>query len=352
MNKILLFLLFSLPVVITNAQNFNGQWKGSFKDISRHSGAIGGDECEYVLEIETTDGNEVSGSSYTYFTNEGKRYYTICKITGFINKADKYIEIRETQRTKTNLPAFYGNTFQVHKLYFKQENDLESLSGRWVPAPNQPAGGGYGPTYLERRNLQAYLNSNNRRTTHPTNLASRSNTPPKPPTNNATAQTTKKIQSTNQHPQTKEKSASVTFLKTEAEMPLAETSFSKIPQVKLRENQLYSRKLDLIKTIQVHHPAIKVTVYDNGVVDGDSISLYYNKKLILSNFRLCDKGYTFTLPIDESETVNQLVMHAENLGTIPPNTAIMLVMDGDKRYEVRISSDLTKSGAINFIYNR
>jgi len=48
--------------------------------------------------------------------------------------------------------------------------------------------------------------------------------------------------------------------------------------------------------------------------------------------------------------MNELVMYAENLGTIPPNTALMVVTDGTKRYEVRITSDLKKSGAIHFIH--
>ena len=43
-------------------------------------------------------------------------------------------------------------------------------------------------------------------------------------------------------------------------------------------------------------------------------------------------------------------MYAENLGSIPPNTALMVVTDGDNRYEVRISSDLQKSGVIRFIH--
>ena len=43
-------------------------------------------------------------------------------------------------------------------------------------------------------------------------------------------------------------------------------------------------------------------------------------------------------------------MYAENLGEIPPNTALMVVTDGENRYEVRISSDLEKSGVIRFVY--
>ena len=53
---------------------------------------------------------------------------------------------------------------------------------------------------------------------------------------------------------------------------------------------------------------------------------------------------------DDKKDVNELVMYAENLGSIPPNTALMVVTDGSNRYEVRIASDLEKSGVIRFIH--
>ena len=52
----------------------------------------------------------------------------------------------------------------------------------------------------------------------------------------------------------------------------------------------------------------------------------------------------------DKKDVNELVMYADNLGSIPPNTALMVVTDGDSRYEVRISSDLQRSGVIRFIH--
>jgi hypothetical protein len=43
-------------------------------------------------------------------------------------------------------------------------------------------------------------------------------------------------------------------------------------------------------------------------------------------------------------------MYADNLGAIPPNTALMIVTDGTKRYEVRIESDTEKSGSVVFTH--
>ena len=60
--------------------SFNGQWKGGFVDNSASFIGFGGEKIDYVLELETS-GSKVLGYSYTYFTDGGKRYYTICKLS-------------------------------------------------------------------------------------------------------------------------------------------------------------------------------------------------------------------------------------------------------------------------------
>jgi hypothetical protein len=69
----------------------------------------------------------------------------------------------------------------------------------------------------------------------------------------------------------------------------------------------------------------------------------------LSEKRLSEKPISLLLTIEDNDDVNELVMFAENLGVIAPNTALMIVTDGPNRYEVRISSDLEKSGVIRFV---
>ena len=102
--------------------------------------------------------------------------------------------------------------------------------------------------------------------------------------------------------------------------------------------------------IEVENETFKVDFYDNGDIDGDTISVFYNGKLIEANKRLTDKALNLTLLINPNVIINELIMYAENLGSIPPNTAVMIVTDGGKRYEVRIASDLKKSGVIRFVH--
>ena len=44
----------------------------------------------------------------------------------------------------------------------------------------------------------------------------------------------------------------------------------------------------------------------------------------------------------------QIVMYAENLGSLPPNTGLLIVYDGKQCYEIRFSGDLKKNSAIVF----
>ena len=94
MKKTSTILFFVLSTLLGYSQNFQGQWKGVFVDKSTSLTSWGGDQCDYVLDLEVT-GNAVTGFSYTYFTNGGKKYYTICRLEGKADKKKKYIEITE-----------------------------------------------------------------------------------------------------------------------------------------------------------------------------------------------------------------------------------------------------------------
>jgi len=91
-----------------------------------------------------------------------------------------------------------------------------------------------------------------------------------------------------------------------------------------------------------------VDLYDNGQIDGDTISLYLNGKLMVSRQRLSTEPISLKVTMTEDD--NELIMYAENLGSIPPNTALMVVTVGDKRYEVNISSSEKTNGAVRFRY--
>jgi hypothetical protein len=333
------------------AQNFSGQWKGEFLDKSTSRGNFSGEKCEYVLELEV-NGNTATGSSYTYFTENGKRFYTICKVEGSIENKKKYIEIKETERIKTNIPLNITNCFQVHKLTYFKKGDEETMEGNWVPSPNQKGNCGFGITNLTRRTLiknypGAYAKVQNNLDTKPiNNPIAKVNSAPKTKTEKAIKKTTTAIDTDSKTDIAK----TTTPIKEEEIIESTTKESEKFIQSSEDISKLEKRKNLVIKTIEVESSTVKIDLYDNGEIDGDSISLFYNGKLLLSNKRLTDKSISLNLPVESNQNTNELIMFAENLGKIAPNTALMVVTDGSNRYEIRITSDLEKSGVIRFIH--
>jgi len=113
-------------------------------------------------------------------------------------------------------------------------------------------------------------------------------------------------------------------------------------------NHYKEREKVVAQELTVEADSIKVDFYDNGEIDGDSISIFYNDKLIAFNRILSTRSVHFDITLDSTKEINELTMFADNLGAIPPNTALMLVNDGKKRYEVRLTSNLEKSATIRF----
>jgi lysozyme family protein len=107
-----------------------------------------------------------------------------------------------------------------------------------------------------------------------------------------------------------------------------------------------TRSNPLIKTITTNVPDIKVELYDNGDIDGDTITVYDNNRVIAWKKGLTDKPITLSIKADSENPVHEFVMVADNLGSIPPNTALMIITAGDKRYQLFISSDKQKNAKV------
>jgi hypothetical protein len=112
---------------------------------------------------------------------------------------------------------------------------------------------------------------------------------------------------------------------------------------------LQARAPTLVKTVTLHSPDVKIDLYDDGVIDGDSVTVFINNKLLLYHRMLTDRPLTIhfnAFPNIEYE----LVMYADNLGTIPPNTALLMVTSGSEKYEAFLSSSEQQSATIRFVY--
>lgn len=340
------FLFFSAHQTI--AQDYSGHWKGSFIDKSATSGSFAGTQCDYVIDIVMTNG-KLTGTSYTYFTENGKRYYTICSLSGVLDIRKKNIEIQEIARTKTNVPSNVNNCFQVHTLTYSKQGNVETLTGNWKPAINQGSNCGYGTTSLTKKNSPKSYPDVYTKTTKPSQPATtpKGTTPVKKTSTGTTVAVTKK-------PNADKTSKTKKTTGNGNTSPIATTGNNDKPIVRSVEQntsdpRVESRKINVIKTIEATQDIIKVDLYDNGYIDGDSVTIFFNGKMQISDKKLSQNAISLTLNLKESKTYSDLVMFAENLGSIPPNTAVMVVTDGSTRYEIGISSDLETSGVIRFM---
>jgi hypothetical protein len=115
------------------------------------------------------------------------------------------------------------------------------------------------------------------------------------------------------------------------------------------EQKFASRSKQVMQEIPVSGDSIELRFYDNAIVDGDSIAIFLNNQMLAEHIRLTEKAYTIKLAVATLQESNELVMVAENLGSIPPNTSLMVAIVDGKRYETRLESTEQSSALIRFI---
>lgn len=357
-------LFFSLLVILLSpaaAQKFSGQWTGSFvqkNDTTR---------TEYVLEIEAS-GTVFEGTSITYFTMKGRRYYTICKIKGTIDPGSKSLVSTEVKKIKANTPPDFNDCLQTHTLTYFKKGTTEQLIGTWQSANPEDACG-IGTTLLERKALVK-----NMRTQAPatkTQTARRNPAAPSQSTAPAASNSTVKPAPANNKATGINKASSGTNSKTTQQnsapapakpAPDLQPAISKVenkttfrattdnkPNVQAPKlpNGLDRRDNRLFETITITEEEITISLYDNAEVDGDIITVLFNDEVVVSQQTLSDKPITVALKAVPGRD-NILVMYAENQGRVPPNTAIMRVQSGENYYKVFLSADDKRNASVIF----
>lgn len=137
----------------------------------------------------------------------------------------------------------------------------------------------------------------------------------------------------------------VTYVPDSVDLKVKEPSAEKMEALKILA-EFSKRKEVISKELLVESDSLRLTFYDNGIVDGDSISVFFNKEPVSTHQLLTDRGIVFYAVLDSAKEYNEISMFAENLGTIAPNTALMVITDGVNRYEVFLSSSLTQNSTI------
>lgn len=112
--------------------------------------------------------------------------------------------------------------------------------------------------------------------------------------------------------------------------------------------KIEQREINLLNTFRFAEDSVMIKIYDNGVIDGDVISLIINGSIVFDKVQLTASPLTYALKSNNTSQF-QIECYADNLGEIPPNTGLITISSATKTSEVLFSSDLKKSAAIKVV---
>lgn len=342
------------------AQKLTGIWKGTFVTES-------GEHYKLEFQIKQLGASTVTGVSYSYLDT---RFYGKASMTGNFTTREKTLNIQETRTTEVRNMGGGGTCLMNYKFNYSKSGKEEFLEGTYVgrsedrknPVNNGVWGDcGGGKVFLRRVEasdfyVEPFLRDIpiTKKTTPPDSKPVVKANTKNPPAANKRVTNKPVVKAPVKKPE-EAPPANGSITQRTAELPKKEAPVVTIPQQKAitpkvirLPAQTRSRENELVKTLVVEQDEVIVRLYDNGEIDDDTISVFLDDFAVLSSKRLSTTPLTVKIKMTEYEPEHVLVMVAENLGRIPPNTSLMIVHDGDKRYEVRITSTQQKNAMVRF----
>lgn len=372
MKKFFFALFASLLFSSLSAQDMSGIWRGYFVTENY-------EHYKFELQIRQT-GNSVSGVSYSYLSTI---FYGKASLTGTYNKAGKKILIQEIRTVEVRMSDGSAACIMKCNFEYSRSGKEEFLEGTYtskfekdglLTKKGDNCGGG--KVYLRRvTNSDFYIEPflrgkvksgpvyENKAPVKPAEKKTTPvlvNTPPvkkdtakakpnppvvkKPPVVKNPPVVTKPI--------TRKDSSNVKPVT--SNLAKADSSIRKVKPAIITPAppDLRNRINELVKTLTINSNQVTVKIYDNGEVDGDTISVYLDNKKMLAEKRLTASPLILRFELNEEQDEHELTMVAENLGTIPPNTSLMIVEAGTQRFEVRITSTEQKNAVVKFRYQK
>lgn len=353
----LLFLLVLLAGGGVKAQNLTGIWRGYFI-------TEGYDQYKFEVQIKQTPKRTVSGVSYSYLTTV---FYGKATLTGSYDPKTKKILVQEIKTVELRMSGSSVACIMRCLMEYSKSGKEEFLEGTYTSryekndkesGISRGAGCGGGKVFLRKvTTSDFYVEPFLRNGPAPRrpDVAARPKVPATPP---APSRATPKAAPRPPVARTPDKKPVPAMPRKDSAAttqapPIARSEPPKVnlpaPRIAL-PNTTRNRTNDLAETVRVSADEIVVKLYDNGEIDDDTISVYLDNKLVLSQKRLTASPLTINLKMDPDNPDHVLVLVAENLGRIPPNTSLMVVQDGDKRHQVRITSTEQKNAMVRFRY--
>jgi hypothetical protein len=318
-----------------SAQNITGVWRGYFL-VSESGGSANksaATQYNYEVQILEKSGGQLSGVTFAYKTKE---YFGKTNFTGSISGNRKSIVISESAIVAVEKKEKSDVCIMVCNLLYKQSNSgEETMSGTFTSRnPTNNSSCFVGEVFLKRvpRPLfpaEAFLKKNS-----------------EVPSIKRTAQ---------QVLDTSKPSVSLGAVRKKYLLELPDQQPAQqpasIPPTPFKSPlELLERDNKLLATILQAEKEVTVYIYDNGIVDNDSISVFVDSRKIFNGVRLSEKALSFPLSFSETVSQHEIVTYAENLGDISPNTGLLVIKAGTKMIEIPIMADFKKNAKIIISY--
>jgi hypothetical protein len=372
--RVIISILLCVVSFVVNAQDLTGIWRGHFKseNYSKLLDSLGiDDRYKFETQIEQND-KSFSGVTYSYRSTV---FYGKASCYGAINTKTKKVLLEENKLLEVQSSGG-GACLMTLFLQYSKVGEEEILEGTFTAMDVKDSTSCPGGTVFLRKvpnsdfYKEPFLVEKEKNKTPPVAKAqSLPKKPVEPPKTNNVTNAPKKPVTAAVKPPVKKSPAT-------ASKPVAKPKPKILKEVAPPKNNevlkqlpekdsfktiapktdfgvpvprvIESRVNELVKTITTSANEVFIKIYDNGTIDNDTVSVYIDNKLVISKQRLTDKAITLKLSLDENIKFHELVMVADNLGEIPPNTSLMVVNAGDQEYEVRITSTEQKNAVVHF----
>jgi hypothetical protein len=353
-NGLLLLIFLGAFSFNSFSQSVTGIWRGYF---------ISGDGYQYKLEFQVTQNTNHAVGGFSYSWQDDIRFYGKAKMTGNYISTSQNFRIREIKTVEVR--SDFGLTcIMNYNLKYSRSGKEEFLEGTFLgktevkdgPNPYEWGQCGAGRVFLRKVTTSEFYIEPSLRPKKNVDPPIVKNTPVAPPPviKKTIPKTVKPVEKKPDDGVTNKK---VADLPVKVNVDSIKKNTPELTKVTVKPaiitpSILKSRENKLAQSLVLTSPDVTVKLYDNGEIDDDTISVFLNKKLILSSKRLTASPLVLKFKMDEDNSDQELTMVAENLGRIPPNTSLMVVEAGEQRYEVRITSTEQKNAVVRFKYQK
>jgi hypothetical protein len=358
MTRPTLLLFLSLFFTQLSAQNLTGRWVGSF--IANGDALI--NNFTYELIIKENASHQITAQT---ITKKGDQFYASAFAKGNHSIRTQLVQIDETSFDQIKIANQLKACLMSNFLTYKNIDGHEILEGSYMSSlvgDNQNCGSG--KVFLEKvpslYNVKINKVENKKTDTQKTKLATTQNTQPKPkPSTTFLSQSNSPVVTKNASNSTGQLITSNSTSETTTDDVIVENesiASNTVAQNTIRNQPinlpwvLVGRENKLVKKIVTNSKNISIDLFDNGTIDNDTVLVFDNKKLLVNKKRLSYKSIHLEFDFTENMREHEVIIVAHNMGTVPPNTALLLYKDGKNRQEYFITSTNKINAKILIVY--